>query len=553
MTGLKEQTVRGAKSFAEARLRHRWQIPEDYNVARDCLDRHAKTPHKPALYYEEEGGAKATYTFGQIIEASNRMANALRGLGVEHGDVVALNLPARPETAILHMAIYRLGAIALPISRLFGPDGIKYRVEHARARVIAVEAQDLEKLDELRRMGRDAPQIVVVGNHRGPTSFDELLRAASPQFTMGPTSAEDPILLMYTSGTTGDPKGVLHVARFVAGHNGADYSANFFRENDIFYSPSDWAWVGGLSLSLLALWPYGVPAVVFRSNARFDPERALNLMERYGVTVSFLAPTALKALREVTNPREKYARLRVRCVSSGAEPVSPELNYWVREKLRADFNQLYGQTEAMIFVGDCSALEQPNPEALGKPFPGHEVAILDPEGKPLGEGQSGEIAIRRDSPIVMKTYWQNPSAAEEKFAGQWCRTGDLGYIDDRGYVYFQGRTDDIIKTSGMRVGPAEVEAKIMEHKAVATCAVIGVPDPERGEAIKAFVKLLPGFSPSGEIAQEIQQHVKKRLAAHAYPREIEFVDSLPMTVTGKIRRRELREMEERRRKQQQQT
>ncbi len=546
MIGLKEQTVVGAKSYADACARHRWQIPQDYNVAADCLDRHRANPDKIALYYEDDDGPKGAYTFGQLIEASNRAANALRGIGIGRGDVVAVNLPQRPETAILHMALYRLGAIALPISRLFGPDGIRYRVENGSARAIAVEAAQVDKLEEVRKLGSDAPQVIVVGGDKGGLNFDELLRKGAPDFTMGPTSAEDPILLMYTSGTTGGSKGVLHAARFVAGHNGADYSANFFRAGDVFYSPSDWAWIGGLSLSLLALWPHGVPAVVWRSDRRFDPERTLDLMERYGVTMSFLAPTALKSLREVKQPRQTHSRLKLRCVSCGSEPVSPELARWIEGELRCDFNQLYGQTEAMIFIGNCSALEKADLEPLGKPFPGHQVAILDPDGVPLPLGQRGEIAIGRDSPIVMKEYWNSPAAMKEKFVGQWCRTGDLGYADERGYIYFEGRTDDIIKTSGLRVGPAEVEAKIMEHEAVASCAVIGVPDPARGQMIKAFVKLLPGFEPGAQIVTEIQQHVKTRLAAHAYPREVEFVESLPMTITGKIRRRELRELEQQR-------
>jgi acetyl-CoA synthetase len=252
-------------------------------------------------------------------------------------------------------------------------------------------------------------------------------------------------------------------------------------------------------------------------------------------------------MREVKQPRVTHPGLKLRCVSCGSEPVSPELARWIRDELNSDFNQLYGQTEAMIFIGNCSALEKPDVEPLGKPFPGHHVAILDASGRPLPAGQHGEIAVRRDSPIVMKEYWKNPEAMADKFVGDWCRTGDLGYADERGYIYFEGRADDIIKTSGLRVGPAEVEAKIIEHAAVASCAVIGVPDPERGQMIKAFVKLMPGFEPGPQIAAEIQQHVKSRLAAHAYPREIEFVDSLPMTITGKIRRRELRELEERRR------
>ena len=269
----------------------------------------------------------------------------------------------------------------------------------------------------------------------------------------------------------------------------------------------------------------------------------LRLVEKYGATVGLYPPTVLKGLREVKNPRDKYRNLRLRCIVSGAEPVSPELARWVDELLRVEFNQAFGQTEANYFIGTCAALEKPILEPLGKAFPGHEVAIIA-NGAPVEKvGDVGEIAIRRNSPVVMKEYWRNPAAMNEKFAGEWCLTGDIGHLDDQGYVYFQGRGDDVIKTSGYRVGPAEVEAKIIEHPAVSSCAVIGVPDERRGQAIKAFVKLLPGHQPSEGLIVEIQQHVKTRLAAHEYPREFEFIGEFPMTVTGKIRRRDLREAE----------
>ena len=334
----------------------------------------------------------------------------------------------------------------------------------------------------------------------------------------------------------------MHAARYVLGHNGIDYSYNFLRNGDLYYSPADWAWAGGLLDGLLAIWPYGIPVLAYRSKARFDPDVMLHLVQKYGATIGLYPPTVLKGLREIKNPRQKYPNLGLRCVVSGAEPVSPELARWVDEQLRVEFNQAFGQTEANYFIGNCTVLEKPILEPLGKAYPGHEVAILV-DGQPVKAGETGEIAIRRDSPVVMKEYWRNPAAMGDKFAGEWCLTGDMGHLDDQGYVYFQGRNDDVIKTSGYRVGPAEVEAKIIEHFAVASCAVIGVPDERRGQSIKAFLKLLPGHDPSQKLIEEIQQHVKQKLAAHEYPREFEFIDEFPMTVTGKIRRRDLRERE----------
>ncbi len=542
LIGLREETVKDAKSIADARARHLWRIPADYNVAIDCIDRHTDLRDQPALFYEDDEGRAETYTFGQIASLSRRFANALKGLGVKRGDVVAIHLPQRPETAIAHIALYRVGAIALPISKLFGTDALRYRLTNSSARAILLEQESLEKIEPIRAELPDLRHVIIAGGKAGGLGFDDLIAQASDAFTMEPSASEDPILLMYTSGTTGDPKGVLHAARYVLGHNGIDYSYNFLRQGDLYYSPADWAWAGGLLDGLLAIWPYGIPVLAYRSKARFDPDVMLKLVEKYGATIGLYPPTVLKGLREVKNPREKYPNLRLRCIVSGAEPVSPELARWVDEQLRVQFNQAFGQTEANYFIGNCSALEKPLLEPLGKAFPGHDVAIIA-DGHPVKPGATGEIAIRRDSPVVMKEYWKNPAAMAEKFAGEWCLTGDMGHMDEEGYIYFQGRNDDVIKTSGYRVGPAEVEAKIIEHRAVASCAVVGIPDAKRGQAIKAFVKLLPGHQPSPEMIAEIQEHVKKRLAFHEYPRDFEFIDEFPMTVTGKIRRRDLRERE----------
>ena len=547
--GLREQTIKDAKNVADARARHRWQIPADYNIAVDCIDRHPDLQDKPALFYEDDEGRIEKYTFGQIGALSRRFANALSSLGVRRGDVVAIHLPQRPETAIAHIGCYRLGAIALPISKLFGPDALLYRLTNSAAKVLMLEPESIEKIEPIRGQLPALRHVIVAGGKGGDglkpvgqAGFDELLSKASEHFTMPKTDAEQPALLMYTSGTTGDPKGVLHASRYVVGHNGIDYSYNFLRDGDLYYSPADWAWAGGLLDGLLAIWPYGIPVLAYRSKARFDPDVMLHLVQKYGATIGLYPPTVLKGLREIKSPRQKYPDLRLRCVVSGAEPVSPELARWVDEQLRVQFNQAFGQTEANYFIGNCSALEKPILEPLGKPYPGHEVAILM-DGQPVKTGETGEIGIRRDSPVVMKEYWKNPAAMGDKFAGEWCLTGDMGHMDDQGYVYFQGRNDDVIKTSGYRVGPAEVEAKIIEHPAVASCAVIGVPDERRGQSIKAFLKLLPGHEPSPKLIEEIQQHVKQRLAAHEYPREFEFIDEFPMTVTGKIRRRDLRDRE----------
>lgn len=548
MIGLKEHTVKDAKSIADAHKRHQWRIPADYNVAIDCLDRHTELRDKVALYYEDDEGNSAKYTWAQMIEAANRFGNALKGIGIKRGDVVAVHLPQRPETAIAHMACYRIGAIALPISKLFGPEALRYRLTNSGAPAIIVEPESLSKLEGLRGDIETFKHVIIAGGKGDGLSFDELMAKGSPDLTVEKNNAEDPVLLMYTSGTTGNPKGVLHAHRYVLGHNGIDYSYNFLRQGDLYYSPADWAWAGGLLDGLLAIWPYGIPVLAYKSKARFDPDVTYKLVEKYGATVGLYPPTALKMLREVSKPRDKYRSLRLRCIVSGAEPVSPELARWVDEELKVQFNQGFGQTEANYFIGNCSALEKPKLEPLGKAYPGHVVTVVDPDsGKVLKPGETGDIAIRRDSPVVMKEYWKNPEAMRDKFRGEWLLTGDTGHMDEETYVYFHGRADDVIKSAGYRIGPAEVEASIMEHKSVASCAVIGVPDKQRGQMVKAFVKLMPGCQRSDRIVAEIQDHVKKKLGAHEYPREVEFIDEFPTTVTGKIKRRDLREMEEHRR------
>jgi acetyl-CoA synthetase len=543
--GLREQTVAAPRSWADARARHQWRIPPDYNIAADCIDRHQELRDKPALYYEDDRGRREVYSFGRMDELSRRFANALRGLGIKPGDVVALHLPQMPETALAHLALYRLGAIALPISRLFAADGLRYRLKHSEARAILVEPENLAKVESVRAELPALRHVIAAGPAQaGALSFDDLVARASDQFTMERGSVENPCVLLYTSGTAGEPKGVVHGSRFVAGYNGNDYAHNFFGPGDLYYSPADWAWIGGLLVGLLGVWPHGVPVLAYKSSGRFDPELMLRLMDRYGVTLSLQTPTVIKQLREVVaHPRQKFPGLKLRCVSCGSEPVSPELVRWMKDEVGSAFNQLYGQTEAMGFIGDCSAIEEPKLGPMGKAYPGHQVAVVSDEGVELPPGEVGQLAISRDDPVVTKGFWKNPEAMAERTIGRWFVTGDLVYCDDQGYLYYKGRADDVIKTSGYRVGPGEVEAKLIEHPAVAICAVVGVPEERRGEAIKAFIKLRTGVEPSSGLAEEIRRFVKTRLAAHESPHEIEFVSELPMTLTGKIKRKELRQRE----------
>jgi acetyl-CoA synthetase len=541
MIGLREQTVRGARSFAQARGRHRWRIPARYNACVDCLDRNADRAGDAALIYEDAAGRAVRYTFGALIESSNRFANALGALGIRRGDVVAIQGSQRPQTAIAHMAIYRMGAVALPISRLFGDDALRYRLAHSRARAIILEPEAAARLEPMRAELSDLRHVIVAGGEGPGLNFDNLAATGAPACEAAPTGPEDPLILMYTSGTTGHPKGVLHAARNIIGHNGFDYALNFMRPGDVYFSPADWAWSAGLS-GLVCPWAYGIPVVAYGGKGKFDPEAVYRLMEKYRVTVGMFPPAALELMRQVSRPNDKY-RLALRCIFVTAGSPSAALSQWLGEELRVAFNVGFGQTEANTVIGTCTELEPPQPGALGKGYPGHDVAILGEDGTVLKNGESGIIALHRDDPVVMKEYWKDPGALREKFAGPWMLTGDCGRMDDDGNVYFLGRADDVIKSSGYRIGPDEVEAAIMEHRAVAACAVIGAPDRERGQVVKALVKLHHNWAQSAAIVTQIQEHVRSRVGGHAYPRQVEFVDDFPLTVTGKIKRKELRDRE----------
>ena len=546
MIGLRDQTVRDAVDIDDARARHRWNIPADYSVVADCLLRHQQRADELCLLFDDDQGKVQRWSWGQMLEAVNRFANALQALGVGRGDVVAIYLPQRPENAIAHFAAYRLGALSLPISKLFAPDAVRFRLAHVRAKVFVAEADVVERFADMLRELPDLAAVVSVDGGKQSNAFDTLSAKGAPTFspTRAP-SAEDPFLMMLTSGTTGEPKAVVHHARALAAHNGGDYVLNFFRPGDLYFSSADWAWIGGLADGLLALWPYGVP--ILASDARFDPKRTLRMVERHGATCGLYAPTALKRLRELPGVRQRFPRLRLRCVFSGGESVSAELRRWTLDEMGCELNVGYGQTEANYLIGTCRALEPAPADALGKPLPGHDVRIVDEQGQVVEIGALGSIALRRNDPVLMAAYFNNRRAYDERFVGDWYLTGDTGWQDDRGYLYFKGRIDDVIKTSGYRVGPGEVEAAVIAVPGVASCAVIGVPDERVGESIKAFIKLMPGVPASPELTASIQAHVRSVLAAHEYPREIEYVDDFPTTVTGKIRRRDLREQEIRRR------
>ncbi len=535
------------QSFEQLRRDFRWRVPEHYNIGVDVCDKHTDRLHLPALFLDNADGRSYSVTFGELKERSDRFANALRGLGVGRGDRVAIILPQREETVIAHIAVYKLGAVALPLSVLFGPDAVEYRLSDSGAKIAISVTGHRDMLNDIRPRLPALETIIVCDPdpERGATSqsFQALLGSASDRFQPVQTRSDEAAMLIYTSGTTGPPKGALNGHRCLLGNlPGFELSQNFYpREQDLMWTPADWAWTGGLLDALLPALHYGVP-VLGHVGGRFDPEHACRLMGKYGVRNAFIPPTAMKMLMQVESPKQKHG-LGLRSIMSAGEQVGTEVVRWATEELGVGVNEMWGQTEFNYLVGNCTQVMEVRPGSMGKPYPGHNVEPVDASGKPMPNGEVGELAARRDDPVFFLGYWDQETATREKFIGDYWGTGDLGYRDADGYLWFVGRKDDVISSAGHRIGPGEIEDCLIKHEAVAQAAVVGSPDELRGEIVKAFIILAEGQTPSQTLAQSIQQNVKQRLAAHEYPREIEFVDSLPMTTTGKIRRIELRERE----------
>ena len=508
--------ARPPASYDELRSTFRWQLPPSYNLGVDIADRHPR--NSVAIIATDGRRATRLITFGELSDSSNQLANALRALGLGPGDRIAVLLPQRFETAVAHIAAYKLRAIAIPLSIMFGPEAIESRLRDAGPAVVIGETEALAKIDGLDL----SPRVIDVDR-----DWNDLLSAASTRFTPAATTPDTPALIIYTSGTTGPPKGALHAHRILFGHlPGVEMSHDFFpKPGDLFWTPADWAWIGGLFDVLMPALHHGLPIVAFRAQ-RFDPEQALDLIEHLNVRNVFMPPTALRLMREAD-----CSRSDLRSVASGGETLNEDLIEWGRASLGLTINEFYGQTEANMLVSNCSSLWKPKPGSMGKPAPGHDVSIID-----------GEIVVRAEGdPVVFLGYWNNQAATADKIRDGWLRTGDLGTIDDDGSIRFIGRADDVITSGGYRIGPGEIEACLVRHPAVSLVAVVGSPDPVRGQVVKAFVVPAEGREGTPQLAKELQSFVKERLAAYEYPRVIEFIDELPMTTTGKIQRGVLRQ------------
>ncbi|NUB05922.1 AMP-binding protein [Azospirillum sp. Vi22] len=531
-----------ADSYEGLRDRFVWSVPERYNIGVDVCDKWAeRDPDRTALIHKRRDGAVETHSFADIRRLSNRLANALAAHGVARGDRVGILLPQAPETAVSHVAVYKMGGVAVPLFSLFGVEALEYRLGNCGARAVVTDAVGAAKIAQIRDRLPELKLVLRIDEAgEGELDWHALVDAASEDFTPVDTAADDPAVIIYTSGTTGQPKGALHAHRVLLGHlPGVEISHDLFPQpGDRIWTPADWAWIGGLLDVLMPAWHHGVTVVSHRFE-KFDAEEAFRLIADFQVRNAFLPPTALKMMRAVKDPQTRWA-YSMRSVASGGETLGAELLDWGRQTFGLTINEFYGQTECNMIVSSCATVMPPKPGVMGRPAPGHDVAVIDGQGKRLPPGEIGLIAVHRPDPVMFLQYWNNPEATAAKFVGDWLVTGDQGELDTDGYIRFVGRDDDVITSAGYRIGPGEIEDCLIGHPAVRMAAVVGVPDPLRTEIVKAFIVLQDGVRPSDALAAEIQAHVKTRLAAHEYPRAVEFVDSLPMTTTGKIIRRELR-------------
>ncbi|MDQ6432695.1 AMP-binding protein [Mesorhizobium sp. LHD-90] len=532
-----------ADSYEALYRNFRWAIPDRFNIGVAVSDRWVATePERTALLEYRQESEPVRMSFGELSRQSNALANALRRRGVGRGDRVALLLPQSFETAIAHVAIYKLGAIAVPLALLFGVEALECRLQTAGVKAVVTNARGVAKLKAIRARLPGLELVVSTDGADGDTlGFHRAVADNRPVFEAVDTTPDDPSMMIFTSGTTGPPKGALHGHRVLLGHlPGVQFHHEFFpQKGDLAWTPADWAWAGGLLNLLLPSLYFGVP-VAFGKFEKFDPEAALGLVEKMRVRNAFIPPTALRMLKSVTGIRRRFD-LNLRTVGSAGEALGRETYEWAKDELGLTVNEFYGQTECNIVLSSCAALDVSRGGAIGKPSPGHTVAIIDGEGREMPAGEIGQIAVRRPDPVMFLGYWQNETATRQKFIGDWMTTGDQGIRDADGYVSFFGRDDDVITSAGFRIGPGEIEDCLTGHPAIALAAAVGKPDALRTEIVKAYVVLRDGFSPSEALAAEIKNFVRERLSAHEYPREVAFVDSMPLTTTGKVIRRIFRD------------
>ena len=513
----------------------RWEVPRTYNIAADVIDKH--DPSRPAMYWEDWEGNERALTFGDMQSLTNRTANALRSYGVEEGDRVAVMLPPVPEAAAAFLATYKIGGILLSLSILYGDDSIVHRLRDCSARVIVTDAANRERIDRVRDELPELEHVLVVDEE-----FGRAVAQAADRCETLDTPADQPAQIYYTSGTTGLAKGIVHAHRYLLAHNEFEF-VHDVRDDEVFHSTGEWAWIAGIIPGILAPWRFGVPIAVFARKGGYDPQQTLHVLEKYKVGNLFATPTALRAMAALGEVSDRYPGVSLRIACGAGEPLNPEVIAWFARQFGIPVMDYYGLSESYPLCSNYPTMEI-RPGSMGKPLPGWEIALLDDENRPVPTGETGEICLRaHTNPHYPLGYWNRPEDSEHVFGGDWFHTRDVARQDDDGYVWYEGRNDDVIISAGYRIGPFEVESALVAHPKVMEAAAVAAPDELRGHVVKAFVRVLPGTETTDELAREIQMFVREHLSAYAYPRAIEFVDDLPKTLTGKIRRIELRERE----------
>ena len=573
-----KRVSQGVDRYAELHQGFAWQVPEYFNIAEVCCSRWASASGraagatgKIAVCAHKKGATATFYTYFELKKAADSLSHVLTNLGVQRGDRVAIVMPQRFETAVAYMAVFQLGAVAMPLSMLFGPEALEYRLQDSQAVVAIADDSSMASLQQVRSACPALRTVLAVGDCTADIQYAGAIAKHQSAFTAVKTMAEEAAILIYTSGTTGPPKGALlphraligNLTGFVCSQNWFGFDGKTNKNSDaVFWSPADWAWTGGLMDALLPTLYFGRPIVAF--NGRFSPELAFELMQTHGVTHSFLFPTALKAMMKAYPQPRKYFKLKLEGLMSAGEAVGDAVFDYCKNEMGVVVNEMFGQTEINYVVGNCNRFWPARAGSMGKGYPGHRVAVIDDDGNPCAVGIPGDVAVHRFDvhgqldPIFFLGYWKNDAATRAKFTGDWCRTGDMATTDADGYLWYEGRADDIFKAAGYRIGPGEIENCLLKHPAVANAAVVPKPDKERGAVVKAYVVLAPDLRAArarihsskgvfdAEITIELQLHVKKLLAPYEYPKEIEFIDALPMTTTGKVQRRVLRLQEEER-------
>ncbi|MFF2299298.1 AMP-binding protein [Arthrobacter sp. NPDC058127] len=525
----------------------RWRVPEQFNIAEACTD--LQPSHDPALIVDR-GGSVSTYSFGQLGSLSRKFMGLLQRWGLEEGDRVAVMVSQGIEVLTAHLGSFRGGFVTVPLSIKFGAGAVAYRLQHSGAKVLVIDEQCYDRVKEALAKTPEIQHVLVVGEnglhpetgcgslHRYDTELD-----AEPESTRRVlTGPQSPAIIIYTSGTTGNPKGALHGHQVLLAHMPGVRTAfgNAPQPQDVFWTPADWAWIGGLFDVLFTALSLGCPVVA--TPDRFVPERAIDLLRRHRITCAFIPPTALKQMRSSGVDAAAAAGTGIRILATGGEALGEVLERWVTDTFHASINEFYGQTEMNLTVGTSRDRRTTPPGSMGRAFPGFEVAVLDLQGAAVPDGEAGEICIRAGNPGQLLGYWNDPDKTAEKVHDGWIHTGDLARSDANGDLWYEGRADDVISTAGYRVGPSEIEDCLMSHPGVSMAAVIGIPDELRGEAVKAFIVLSDGYERTDELTMQLKDHVKLRLAFYQYPRQITYLNELPMTSTGKIMRRELRRL-----------